>query len=238
MLLCGAMASDVPVEPPVPPPPPGGGESRNAWLLAVAAVLLAAITAGIVFLLATRDATPQNVVATPSLTQTVAPTVSGSPSASATATATAAPTPAPTAAPPLPKTPAQQAAILYPASGSACGHNGNYAGCPVTPQLVDAANQWRTNHNPSSPEPLCRCPVTYSSPQATQDDSLLPPGSQGNPAFAAVTVRLHFDATHYEDMVVLFNRQPDGSWLAYDTYCDDRMNSLGAAGATGCTVHG
>ncbi len=229
--------------PPAPesttPIPPAGGSSRKAWLWAGGIVLLALATAAFVFWLATRNNPSSTAAATP-VVATSSPTSSAKSSSTAfpSPTATPAPsnTPAPTAAPP-PKTPTEQAALLFPGSGSACGSTGNYANCPVTPQLTDAANQWRSNHAPSSPEPLCRCPVDYVNPSYTHDDSLLPVGDQGNPQDAAVAVRLFFDATHYEDMVVLFAEQPSGAWLAFDTYCDSRSNSLGAAGAQVCTVH-
>lgn len=35
-------------------------------------------------------------------------------------------------------------------------------------------------------------------------------------------------------MVVLFARQAGGSWLAFDTYCGNPQNRLGAKGATSC----
>jgi hypothetical protein len=115
-----------------------------------------------------------------------------------------------------------------------CGGNGNYSGCPVTQALIDAANQWRHNHNPSAPAPLCRCPVNYATPVAQQDDTLLPAGDQGNPNMGAVQVQLSFPPNSHETMVVLFSRQGNGTWLAVDTYCGNPQNRLGAAGATSC----
>ncbi len=180
---------------------------------------------------ATSSASPSasaSASATPSPSPTLTPNPTATPTAHPTATAT--PTPPP---PPPQNTPTEQANLLFPASGSECGGSGNYAGCPVTSDLVTNANRWRSNH-PAAPEPLCRCPSTYASPFAQQDGTLLPPGDQGNPNLAAVQVSLSIPPAGPEKMVVLFARQANGSWLAYDTYCDNRMNSLTAGAPTTC----
>ncbi len=124
--------------------------------------------------------------------------------------------------------------MLYSGSGSECGGNGVYSGCPVDNNLIVAATQWRTNHNPSSPAPLCRCPVNWSAQAIVRDDSLLPAGYQGNHSWAAVQVQLSFPPSSSETMVVIFALQSNGTWLANDTYCDNPQNRLGAPGATSC----
>ncbi len=103
----------------------------------------------------------------------------------------------------------------------------------MTSALVAAANAWISNHSPSPPAPLCRCPVNYASVSAAQNDTLLPVGDQGNPSMAAVQVQLSFPPRS-ETMVVLFARQANGTWLAFDTYCGNPQNRLGAPAATGC----
>jgi hypothetical protein len=114
-----------------------------------------------------------------------------------------------------------------------CGGPGHYSACPVTPALIAAANAWISNHSPSPPAPLCRCPVNYASVSAAQNDTLLPAGYQGNTSMAAVQVQLSFPPKS-ETMVVLFARQANGTWLAFDTYCGNPQNRLGAPGATSC----
>ncbi len=254
---------DDPPIPPPPSGPPVGGEpggpvdpvtgvptetgpaSRSAWLWAGGFVALALIVALIVFVLVSGNSsgnsspTPTATLATPSASATGTASPSASASASASATASPSATPVVTAAPPptvvpVSNTPAQQAAVLFPASGSACGSGGVYSSCPVTSALITAANQWRTNHNPSSPEPLCRCPVLYATPTFVQDDGQLPPGYQGQTDKAAVVVSLNFPPSGHEQMVVLFARQSNGTWLAFNTYCNSRLNTLDASGATSC----
>lgn len=244
---------DSPPQPPPPPGPPGprgfpvtpsGGTPPSRWtwqrllLIAGAVVVVGLVVAAVV--LATRKPPPSptpSAVATASASASPSP----SPSASPTATPTAAPkptaTPRPTAtatptATPIPQnTPTQQADLLFPSSGSECGSNGTYTGCPVTSGLVDAANQWRSHHA-SSPQPLCRCPSTYSSTFAQQNDTLLLAGDQGNPDRAAVQVSLTIPSGT-ENMVLLFSRQ-NGAWIATDTYCDSPMNRLTAGAPTTC----
>ncbi len=224
---------------------PGGlPPSRWTWqrlvVIAGAVVVVGLVLAAIV--LATRkpapSPTPQAIV-TPSASASASPSPSDTPTPSPTPTATAPPTatpkPTPTATLTPQNTPTQQAGLLFPANGSGtgseCGANGTYTGCPVTSHLIGAANQWRS-HNASTPQPLCRCPSTYSSAFAQQNDTLLPPGDQGNPDRAAVQVSLTL-SSGTENMVVLFVRQ-GGTWLADDTYCGSRMNTLSSGAPTTC----
>ncbi|MDQ6846752.1 MAG: hypothetical protein M3019_04100 [Candidatus Dormibacteraeota bacterium] len=247
---------DPPAQPPAPPGAPGplgtpgargfpvapGGPPPSRWtwqrlvVIAGAVVVVGLVVAAVV--LATRkpapSPTPQAIV-TPSASASASPSPSDTPTPSPTPPATAPPTPKPTATPTPQNTPTEQAGLLFPAngsgSGSECGANGTYSGCPVTSHLIYAANQWRA-HNVSAPQPLCRCPSTYSSPFAQQNDTLLPPGYQGNPDHAAVQVSLTL-SSGTENMVVLFVRQ-GGTWLADDTYCGSRMNTLSSGAPTTC----
>lgn len=215
--------------------PPAGTPPRRPWLR-WAAIALGVVTAALVILaiiLVVRPApSAPSAVATlppsPAATDTPLPTV------------TPTPTPAPTAAPtllptPVPNTSAQQAAILFPAGGTECGADGVYTGCPVTNALVAGATRWRSQQ-PSSPVPLCRCHSTYSSPVVTENRGDVLAGNQGDPNFDAVDVALTLTPGGNETMVVLFNRQSDGTWLAYDTYCGggDPHNRLSAGAPTTC----
>jgi hypothetical protein len=227
-----------PASPPSPPlrgGPPGTGVPGRPWwhwaAIAGGALVVALVILAVVLATRTPQAPAPVAIATPS------PTVTASPTTAPTPTATPGPTPTPTPSPtaaPLPKTPAQQAALLYPSGGVECGSpGGHYSSCPVTPALIAAANAWIANHSPSPPAPLCRCPVSYASVLATQNDTLLPAGDQGNTNLAAVEVHLSFPPKS-ETMVVLFARQADGTWLAFDTYCGNPQNRLGAPAATSC----
>jgi hypothetical protein len=187
--------------------------------------------------LANRKATPSappvaGATASPSASPSPSPT--DTPTPSPTPTATPTPTAHPTATATLvpQNTPTQQAQLLFPASGSECGSNGTYAGCPVTSDLINAANRWRAAHA-AQPQPLCRCASTYSSPVAQQNDTLRLPGDQSNPDRAAVQVSLTI-SSGTETMVVLFSRQ-GGAWIATDTYCATQSgNRLTSGSPTTC----
>jgi hypothetical protein len=232
--------SSVPSPPPSPPTggpdgtqPPGASPQRQ-WLR-WAAIALGVVTAALVILAiilvvlpAPSPPTGLTQVPSPSATTTPLPTDTPPP------TPTATPAPTPTPAPP-PNTSAQQAAILFPGSGTECGANGVYAGCPVTNDLVAAATRWRSHH-PNSPVPLCRCQSTFSSPQVTENKGDVLVGNQGDSSFDAVDVVLSLTGAGNETIVVLFHRQSDGAWLAYDTYCGggDPHNRLSAQAPTTC----
>jgi hypothetical protein len=166
------------------------------------------------------------------------PSASPSPSPSDTPSPTPTPTPTPTVtAHPTPtpvpsNTPTQQAQLLFPTSGSECGSNGTYNGCPVTTDLASAAGRWRSTHA-AAQEPLCRCASTYSSPFAQQNDTLRLTGDQNNPDRAAVQVSLTLPSGT-ETMVVLLSLQ-GGGWIATDTYCDDPQNRLTSGTPITCT---
>ncbi len=226
---------------------PGGlPPSRWTWqrlvVIAGAVVVVGLVLAAIV--LATRKPAPSpppvavataSPSASPSPSPTDTPTPTPTPTLTPTPTSTAKITPTPP--PPVQNTPTQQANLLFPGGAgpaAECGSNGTYSGCPVTSDLVPFMAQWRINHF-SDPKPLCRCPADYQAPVAQQDDTLLPLGDQGNTSLAAVQITLTI-AGGQEKVVVLFARQANGSWLAYDTYCDSRMNSLKAPGGTTCST--
>jgi hypothetical protein len=217
--------------PPTRGTPPGGTAppGRPWWHWAVLAgglLTVALVILAIVLVTRAPSAVTPVAMASPS------PTVTPSPTPTPVPTPTPTPTATPTVAP-LTGTPAQQAALLYPAGGIECGATGNYSACPVTQALINAAKAWIQNHSPSSPAPLCRCPVTWASAFAQQDDLLLPAGDQGNNNLAAVQVQLSFPPKG-ETMVVLFARQANGTWLAFDTYCGSPQNRLSAAAPTSC----
>ena len=239
-----------------PPPPPSGppgplGErgfpigpdgvppSRWTWqrwlVIASAVVVVGLVLAAVV--LATRkpssSPTPTAVVsASPSASPSPSPSDTPTPTPTATPTPTPHPTPTATAVPQ--NTPTQQAQLLFPTSGSECGSNGTYNGCPVTTDLASAAGRWRVS-NPASPQPLCRCPSTYSAAAAQRNDGLLLAGDQGHSDRAAVQVSVTI-SSGTETMVVLFALQ-GGGWIATDTYCDNPQNRLTSGAPTTCATH-
>ncbi len=148
------------------------------------------------FILATRkpppDVTSSTVpTASASASPSATPTDVSTPSPSSTATSSPSSAP-PTATPVPPNTPVQQAALLYPGTGTECGGNGLYSGCPVDNNLVVAATAWRSNHGAGAAAPLCRCSDTWIGQAIGRNDALLPVGLRGNRSWAAVTVQLSF----------------------------------------------
>ena len=240
------------VPPPPPPGPPGspaergfpvgpGGvppSSRWTWqrwlVIASAVVVVGLVVAAIVLANRKPSSSPPSAVVSASPSASPTPSPSDTPSPTPTPTPTPTPRPSPTATPVPQNTPTQQANLLFPGSGSECGSNGTYTGCPMTSGLVTAANQWHSTH-PAAQEPLCRCASTYSSPLAQQNDTLLPPVDQQNPDRAAVSVTLTIPRG-MEIMVVLLSRQ-SGAWIATDTYCDTQMNTLTSGAAMTCSTH-
>ena len=206
-------------------------------MIAAAIVVVGLVLAAVV--LATRKPSSSP----PSAVVTASPSASPSPSPTDTPTPTPTPTPSPTPTPhPTPtatavsqNTPTQQAQLLFPASGSECGSNSTYNGCPVTNDLANAAGQWHAK-NPSASQPLCRCASTYSSPVFQRDDRLLPAGYQGQSGRAAVQASLTLSGGT-ENIVLLFMQQGDRSWVATDTYCDNPQNRLTAGAPTTCATH-
>jgi hypothetical protein len=208
----------------------GGPAASRPWLLwaGIALGLVAAALVILAIILATRSPSPPPVAVT-------TPTPSPSPSPLATPVPTLPPTPVPTPTPaPPPLTPAQQARVLFPAGGTECGAAGDYAACPVTVQLIANATRWRSAQ-PSTPLPLCRCQSTYSSPVARENRGSIPAGDQGNPNIDAVDVALTLSPSGKETMVVLFGRQSNGSWQAYETYCTNPQNRLSAGSPQPCS---
>ncbi len=220
--------------------PPSGWTWQRWAVVASAVVVVGLVIAAIVLANRKPSSSPPptaGVTASASESASPSPSPSDTPTPSPTPTATPTPTPTPTPHPtptPVPaNTPTQQAQLLFPTGGSECGSNGNYTGCPVTSGLRTAAQQWRSAH--PGTQPLCRCPSTYSSPFAQQNDTLLPPGDQGNSDRAAVNVSLTIPGG-IENMVVLLSRQ-SGAWIATDTYCDSRMNTLSSGAPATCMTH-
>jgi hypothetical protein len=213
--------------------PPGAGvPPERPWvrwaLIALGVVAVALVILAIILVTRPPKSAPPQAVAT----------ATPSPSASPTPTATPAPTPTPTPTPkptptPAPLTPTQQANLLFPTSGTECGANGDYSGCPVTTNLITDATRWRSAQ-PSTRVPLCRCQSTYSSPVATEDKTAIPAGDQGNPSFDAVDVTLVRTPGGNQTMVVVLVRQGNGTWLADDTYCDNPQNRLSAGNPQTC----
>jgi hypothetical protein len=106
---------------------------------------------------------------------------------------------------------------------------GDYMGCPITPELRRALNDWSVDN--WDVNPICRCqnspsdPVTFTTvalPRELADESDLE------------VVRVEYFGPKF----VLVQRQLDGTWLAADLYCgsgpDAYARRLTAGDTFGC----
>jgi hypothetical protein len=125
------------------------------------------------------------------------------------------PTPTPSRIPAAHKSgPAAIAAALFPDTGSACGHSGDYSQCPLTPEL-----RRRLTARPIQyVDQLCRCTTAYRSPIA----EVHPDSSCGRNSGARG--RLTLDGGQQSlDLIVT---HPLGVWVASDVLCAGRGTSI------------
>lgn len=190
---------------------------RTAALLVAAVILVAAVTLG-VLLLRQRGGPPS-----PSpVAQTAAPTFTATATAAASPTATTEPSAS--ATPQTPGTIATAQRLFGPGqNGVSCGsQHGTYAAdCPVTPRFGARLQQMYAERPPY--EPLCRCTRPWSSLELADAGAV----SGGRDA---VKVTFHFGATA-SSMLLVEQQQPDGGWLADDTWCgtDSQTSVYGGA---------
>ena len=105
---------------------------------------------------------------------------------------------------------------LFPDSGTPCGHTGNYAPCPLTPELARRLGKAPLQYV----DQLCRCTGSYRSPMFTAVS--LPSGDTvvkveltlANTPQAGQQQSLDVTVTH-----------PDGVWWASDITCFGRGTS-------------
>jgi hypothetical protein len=103
---------------------------------------------------------------------------------------------------------------------------GDYAGCPITPELREALRGM-----PDDADPICRCQNSLPDPIAYTSVPL-PPALAGESDLEVVQVE------YFGPKFVLAERQADGSWLAADVYVcigpDDHASRLIAGDAFAC----
>jgi hypothetical protein len=128
---------------------------------------------------------------------------------SSTASATAAPTPS--GIPGSDRSgPAAIAAVLFPDSGNACGHSGDYSRCPMTAEL-----RTRLAAKPLQyVDQLCRCTTAYQSPKFTV-----------TPAADETVVRVDLTLDKGTQSLDLIVTHPLGVWVASDLLCAGRGTS-------------
>jgi hypothetical protein len=128
-----------------------------------------------------------------------------------TATPTPVPIPTPSGIPASDKSgPAAIAAALFPATGSACGHSGDYSQCPLTPEL-----RRRLTATPIPyVDQLCRCTTAYRSPKFTV-----------TPAADETVVRVDLTLDSGQQSLDLIVTHPLGVWVASDILCAGRGTS-------------
>ena len=226
----------------MPEPAAADGPAWWVWALLFAGVAGAVV---LVMVLLVFPRLGPSASATPSGAPTATISPGFSPTASPTATAAPVPTPAPTAAPTTappqgpphaapvsdPNGPVTVAQYLYGASGEGCTpQNADYSVCPVTSALAAGLHRFVTTQ---PADPWCRCQNTYSSVTWTRDDSQLPAGYQGNPAYAAVTVHINFGGSSSESMILVLTQQ-NGWWVVADTWCGVPQNRMTAAAPQPC----
>jgi hypothetical protein len=102
------------------------------------------------------------------------------------------------------------AVALFPDSGTACGHDGHYASCPLTPELARRLAAVPIQYV----DQLCRCTGRYRAPKFT-----VLPVSDG----AVVRVDLALDNGQQSLDLTLVH--PQGVWVASDITCSGRGTS-------------
>jgi hypothetical protein len=115
-------------------------------------------------------------------------------------------------------TPIAVAKVLFAGVDLAAGHGecggggDSYAACPTTPELREALTRFSTAERADA---LCRCQNTP--PTIVYAAGRLPDELRGKRGYNVVDVGLGFNPPY--TVSVLLARQPDGAWLAADTYC-------------------
>jgi hypothetical protein len=125
--------------------------------------------------------------------------------------ATLTPSPTPGGIPASDKSgPAAIAAVLFPATGTACGHSGDYTPCPLTPEL-----RRRLTARPIPyVDQLCRCTTSYRSPKFTTTVAADETVVRADLVLDGGTQSLDLLITH-----------PQGVWVASDILCAGRGTS-------------
>lgn len=100
--------------------------------------------------------------------------------------------------------PVAVAAALFPENGVACGHDGGFAACPLTPELLRRLQARPLKYV----DQLCRCTGAYRSPRF-----MATPTTDG----AVVKVELILDRG--QQAVDVTVTHPTGVWLASDLTC-------------------
>jgi hypothetical protein len=121
------------------------------------------------------------------------------------------PTPTPSGIPRADKNgPREVAAALFPDTGIACGHSGDYRACPLTPELARRLSAMPIQYV----DQLCRCTGQYHAPKFTATP--VPDG-------ALVRVDLAVDSGQQSlDLTLTY---PQGVWIVSDITCAGRGTS-------------
>jgi hypothetical protein len=100
--------------------------------------------------------------------------------------------------------PQKVVAALFPETGVACGHDGNFASCPLTPEL-----RRRLQARPLQyVDQLCRCPGPYHSPTFTV-----------TPTVDGAVVKVGLTLDRGQQSLDVSVTHPTGVWLASDVTC-------------------
>ncbi len=106
--------------------------------------------------------------------------------------------------------PAEVAALLFPDSGAACGHSGDYTSCPMTPEL-----RRRLAAKPIQyVDQLCRCTGQYHTPKFA-----------AVPASDETVVRVDLTLDTGQQSLEVVVTHPYGVWVASDVTCARRGTS-------------
>jgi hypothetical protein len=106
--------------------------------------------------------------------------------------------------------PQKVASALFPDTGTACGHDGNYKRCPLTPELARRLSATPIQYV----DQLCRCTGQYHAPKFT-----VTPISDG----AVVKVELTLEKGQQSlDLTLTY---PQGVWVVSDITCSGRGTS-------------
>jgi hypothetical protein len=106
--------------------------------------------------------------------------------------------------------PLKVAAMLFPDTGRACGHDGHYSSCPVTPDLAHRLAAGPVHYA----EQFCRCTGLYRAPKFA-----VTPIADG----AVVRVDLALDKGQQSLDLTLVRTQ--GIWVVSDVTCAGRGTS-------------
>ncbi|HXA43542.1 MAG TPA: hypothetical protein VNV65_11605 [Candidatus Solibacter sp.] len=106
--------------------------------------------------------------------------------------------------------PVEVAGLLFPDGGATCGHSGDYAPCPITPEL-----RRRLAAKPIQyVDQLCRCTGLYRTPKFT-----------AMPASDETVVRVDLTLDTGQQSLEVVVTHPYGVWVASDVTCAGRGTS-------------